>query len=197
MAMPRLTISVLVVSLIANAALAGVIGGRLLNHASSAPTPNMQYERYGPASDVVQAAWAKLPNEDRQALRAQLKQAWDAAAPDRQRLQESGREVAAAALVEPFDEARLRNALYVFQRREAMLQQRAQDILIGHLGKMPPEARSTAAVGLLTPFSARVQRRQEQQTKDAAGKAADAQGPANARPSAPASAGPPKTPSAP
>jgi hypothetical protein len=78
--------------------------------------------------------------------------------PDRQLLQEASRAVHDAAMQEPFDEVRLRGAMIVFQQRQQTMQHRAEDILISHLGKMPAEARATAAVGLLTPFSARVQR---------------------------------------
>ena len=83
-------------------------------------------------------------------------------ADERKRLTESGRHVYEAALGEPYDEARLRDAVAIFQIRERRLQETAEDILISHLGSMPPEARATAAAGLLTPFNARMQRADEQ-----------------------------------
>lgn len=147
----------LAVSLAANAVLIGVVGGRLAG--SSQPSAmEMEFERYGPTSDVVAAAWDQLPERDRVDLRKQLRDEWQAMEPERQRLQEAGRAVYEAALMEPFDEQLLRDAVVVFQHKEQRLQRRAEDILIRHLGEMPPEARATAAVGLLTPYSARVQR---------------------------------------
>jgi len=156
--MKRVGYVLLAVSLVANAGLVGVLTGRLLNQ-DAPQTVDMRFERYGPTSDVVQAAWAQLPEADRQELRGQLRQAWRDMSSDRRRLQEAGRAVYEAALREPFDETRLRNELIVFQQREQMMQHRAEDILISHLGGMPPDARATAAVGLLTPFNVRIQRR--------------------------------------
>jgi uncharacterized membrane protein len=156
----------LVASLALNAALLGVVGGRLLNGSSEdVASVNMEFARYGPASDVVQAAWAQLPEDDRVVLRKQLQASWEAMANDRKQLQETGRAVYLAALEEPFDETRLRNALIVFQHNEMRMQRGAEDILIRHLEGMPPEARATAAVGLLTPFNARAQRADQRAPK--------------------------------
>lgn len=147
----------LALSLAANAVLIGIVGGRLAG--SGAPAAmEMEFERYGPTSDVVAAAWAQLPERDRGELREQLVAEWRAMEPERERLQEAGRAVYEAALSEPFDEQKLRDAVVVFQHKEQRLQRRAEDILIRHLEDMPPEARATAAVGLLTPYNARVQR---------------------------------------
>lgn len=158
--MPSKTSLFLIGSLAVNAALLGVVGGRMLN-TKSAPEPTaaeMQLDRYGPTSDVVKAAWDQLPEADRIELRKQFRDQWVAMDGDRKQLAAAGKAVHAAAKAEPFDETALRNALMVFQQREQMLQGRAEDVLISHLGKMPPDARATAAVGLLTPFSARMQR---------------------------------------
>lgn len=153
----------LIVSLVANAALLGIVGGRLLSPAlPHEPSVELQLERYGPTSDVVNAAWAKLPEGDRTILRQQLRDSWVKMADERKRLSESGRHVYEAALAEPYDETRLRDAVAIFQMREKRLQELAEDILISHLGSMPAEARATAAVGLLTPFNARMQRADEQ-----------------------------------
>jgi uncharacterized membrane protein len=148
----------LIGSLAVNAALLGIVGGRMLNPANKEPSVQMQLERYGPTSDVVAAAWAQLPDSDRVVLRKQLKDRWTSLEGERKRLSEAGKAVYDAALAEPFDEGKLRDAVTIFQQREQRMQQSAEDILISHLGKMPPEARATAAVGLLTPFNARVQR---------------------------------------
>lgn len=153
----------LIASLVANAALLGIVGGRLLSPAprqEAAVAPDLELS--GPGSDVVDAAWAKLPEADRDILRQQLHESWEKMADERKRLTESGRHVYEAALGEPYDEARLRDAVAIFQIREKRLQEMAEDILISHLGSMPPEARATAAVGLLTPFNARMQRADEQ-----------------------------------
>lgn len=147
----------LAVSLAINAVLLGIVGGRLLGEQQPAAMA-MEFERYGPTSDVVSAAWEQLPEQDRAQLREQLRDEWRAMEPERQRLQDAGRAVYEAALEQPFDEARLRDAVVLFQHNEQRLQNRAEDILIRHLGEMPPEARATAAVGLLTPYNARVQR---------------------------------------
>ncbi|MBI1360904.1 MAG: periplasmic heavy metal sensor [Alphaproteobacteria bacterium] len=143
----------LIASLAANAALLGVVGGRLLN--DDRPTRTLSNR---PSNDVVQAAWAQLPDAERVDLRKELHSAWIDMKPDRQKLQEASKAVHDAAMEEPFDETRLRGAMIVFQQRQQMMQHRAEDILISHLGKMPADARATAAVGLLTPFSARIQR---------------------------------------
>ena len=62
-------------------------------------------------------------------------------------LQDASKAVHDAALTEPLDEVRLRGAMIVFQQRQQTMQHRAEDILISHLGKMPAQARATAAVG--------------------------------------------------
>lgn len=153
----------LIVSLVANAALLGIVAGRLLSPALlHEPSVELQLERYGPTLDVVNAAWAKLPESDRAILRQQLRDSWVKMADERKRLSDSGRHVYEAALAEPYDETRLRDAVAIFQMREKRLQELAEDILISHLGSMPAEARATAAVGLLTPFNARMQRADEQ-----------------------------------
>ena len=158
--MPSKTSLFLIGSLAVNAALLGVVGGRMVGSAPK-ETPSavqLQLERYGPTSDVVAAAWAKLPDADRKELRKQLRDRWVSLEGERNKLREAGQAVYEAAKSEPFDEARLRDAVTIFQQREYRMQQSAEDILIGHLGRMPSEARATAAVGLLTPFNARMQR---------------------------------------
>jgi uncharacterized membrane protein len=156
----------LVVSLVTNAVLIGVVGGRLLSPSQPGePTVQMQLERYGPTSDVVNAAWRQLPEGDRTVLRQELRERWVAMSVERKRLSDAGRRVYEAAFEEPFDETELRDAVALFQLRENRLQQAAEDILISHLGKMPREARATAAVGLLTPFNARMQRADDQKPR--------------------------------
>lgn len=160
---------VLIASLVANAVLIGVVGGRLLSPPQpSEPTVQMQLERYGPMSDVVDAAWKQLPEADRTALRQELRERWAAMGDERKRLSDAGKRVYDAAFEEPFDETKLRDAVALFQLRENRMQQAAEDILISHLGKMPRDARATAAVGLLTPFNARMQRANGQKPKDGA-----------------------------
>jgi uncharacterized membrane protein len=154
--MPSRLALFLIGSVALNAALLGVVGGNLLNKEKRPSGPPSQ--RTMPTSDVVQAAWAQLPEAERIDLRKELRDQWIAMKPDRQLLQEASRAVHDAAMTEPLDEVRLRGAMIVFQQRQQTMQHRAEDILISHLGKMPAEARATAAVGLLTPFSARVQR---------------------------------------
>jgi uncharacterized membrane protein len=178
--MPSRTTVILAVSLALNAALIGVAAGGMLNP-KRAPAADMRFERYGPTSDVVQAAWAQLPDDDRQELRKQLREQWQAMAPDRERLKAAGKAVYDAALADPFDETRLRDALIVFQWREAVMQGRAEDILIKHLKNMPPEARATAAVGLLTPFNARMQRADRPRGAAADGAEPDARARSEAR----------------
>jgi uncharacterized membrane protein len=165
--MPSKTSLFLIGSLAVNAALLGVVGGRLVN-APKEPSVQMQLERYGPTSDVVSAAWAQLPDSDRKELRKQLRDRWVSLEGERNKLREAGQVVYEAAKAEPFDEAKLRDAVTIFQQREYRMQQSAEDILIGHLGRMPPEARATAAVGLLTPFNARMQRTDRPKTPDGA-----------------------------
>ena len=147
----------LALSVAANAVLIGIVVGRLAGGGQPSAM-EMEFERYGPTSDVVAAAWEQLPQRDREDLSKQLRDEWRAMEAERQRLQDSGRAVYEAALKEPFDEQELRDAVVVFQHKEQRLQRRAEDILIRHLEGMPAEARATAAVGLLTPYNARVQR---------------------------------------
>lgn len=147
----------LALSVAANAVLIGIVVGRLVGGGQPSAM-EMEFERYGPTSDVVAAAWEQLPERDRDDLSKQLRDEWRAMEPERQRLQDAGRAVYEAALKEPFDEQELRDAVVVFQHKEQRLQRRAEDILIRHLEGMPAEARATAAVGLLTPYNARVQR---------------------------------------
>jgi uncharacterized membrane protein len=157
--MPSKLTLVVIASVALNLALLGIVGGRLLSPAGAGePTVRMQLERYGPTSDVVAAAWSQLPESDRVELRNQLRGSWVAMADERRRLSEAGKAVYEAAFAEPFDENKLRDAVAIFQVREKDLQQNAEDLLISHLGRMPREARATAAVGLLTPFNARMQR---------------------------------------
>ena len=80
----------------------------------------------------------------------------------RNQIDENLKRVYSAALAEPFDEARLRDAVGIFQLRESRMQRSAEDILISHLRQMPPAARATAAVGLLTPFHGQVERAGEE-----------------------------------
>lgn len=154
--MARTLQTLLVISALANVALLGVVGARFLRPDGPA---GGESGRERPSSDVVRAAWGQLPEEDRTALRAELREQWRSMAPDRERLAAAGRAVRDAALIEPFDETRLRNALIVFQQREQIVRMRAEDVLISHLGRMPPEARATAAEGLLTPANTRLERR--------------------------------------
>ena len=171
--MPSRVKIILIGSLALNAALVGIVVGRWLTPKSDEPTVQMQLERYGPTSDVVAAAWAQLPEADRTQLRTQLRESWVAMGDDRRRLSEAGKAVYEAALAEPFDENRLREAVSIFQLRETKLQRLAEDILISHIGRMPPQARATAAVGLLTPFNARMQRADGKDAPRGEGRAGD------------------------
>jgi uncharacterized membrane protein len=182
--MPSKTSLFLIGSLALNAALLGIVGGRLLAPASTEQTVQMQLERYGPTSDVVAAAWAQLPETDRTELRKQLRESWVAMEDERKRLREAGEVVYIAALSEPFDSNKLRDAVAIFQLRERHLQENAENILISHLGKMPPQARATAAAGLLTPFNARMQRA-DRGKKDGAPKVAPPPSEAPVKPASP------------
>lgn len=166
----------LIGSLALNAALLGIVGGKFAGGSRSVPEVNMEFERYGPTSDVVAAAWEQLPDNHREKLQVQLVDQWNDMEPERKRLHDAGTAVYQAALAEPFDKTELRNTVVVFQSIETRLQRNAEDILINYLGKMPPEARATAAVGLLTPFSARSRRADEGQEAPAS----DGGGAANA-----------------
>ena len=80
----------LIGSIALNAALLGIVGGRLLSPSSQEPNVQMQLERYGPTSDVVAAAWSELPEADRTELRTQLRESWVAMKDERKRLREAG-----------------------------------------------------------------------------------------------------------
>ena len=154
----------LIGSLAVNAALLGIVGGRLVNGQAAAKEPSViaQLDRYGPTANVVRDAWAQLPEEDRVVLRKELRDSWVSLEGERKRLSDAGKAVFNAALGEPYEEGKLRDAVTIFQTRERALQQAAENILISHLRKMPADARATAAVGLLTPFNVRMQRTGEQ-----------------------------------
>lgn len=154
--MPSKTSLFLIASLAINAALLGVVGGQIVNKQQRRPPVESQNNR--PPQSEVMAAWAQLPDADRTELRKQLRDSWNALDADRKRLSEAGKTVHDVAMKEPFDDVALRDALTIYQQRQRRMQESAEDILISHLGKMPAEARATAAVGLLTPFNARVQR---------------------------------------
>ena len=156
--MPSRFTIVLIGSLALNAALVGIVVGRWLTPKPDTQAAQMQLERYGPTSDVVKAAWDQLPEADQQELGQQLREYWVAMTDERRRLGEAGKAVYNAALADPYDEAKLRDAVAIFQMREKKLQSIAEDILISHMESMPPQARATAAAGLLTPFNARMQR---------------------------------------
>jgi uncharacterized membrane protein len=145
----------LIASLAINAALLGVVGGGLLNKQHK-PGSEAQSDR--PPQSEVAAAWAQLPDADRAELRKRLRDGWNAMEGDRKLLAESGKNVHDIATSEPFDGNRLRDALTIYQQRQRRMQESAEDILISYFSKMPPAARGTAAVGLLTPFNARMQR---------------------------------------
>jgi uncharacterized membrane protein len=155
--MPSKLSMILIASLAVNAALLGVVGGQLVNK-QNRPRPEMAGARPAPPPSDVQAAWAQLPETDRAELRKQFQERWVAFEKDRKVLSEAGKAVHDVAKAEPFDEVKLRDALTIYQWRQERWQRSAEDILISHLGKMPPDARATAAVGLLTPFNQRVQR---------------------------------------
>lgn len=153
----------LVASLTVNAVLLGVVAGRWLSPPSAhEPTIETQLDKYGPTSSVVDDAWSQLPAEDKLVLKKQLRESWLTMAKEREQLDQAGKRVYEAALAEPLDESRLRDAVAIFQLRESRMQRSAEDILISHLRKMPPAARATAAVGLLTPFHGQVQRGEEE-----------------------------------
>src|SRR6185295_18276962 len=154
--MPSKTSLFLIASLAVNAALLGIVGGQVVNKQQRRPPPEMQSNR--PPQSEVMAAWAQLPDTDRTELRKQLRDSWSALEGDRKRLSDAGKAVHDVAMAEPFNDTALRDALTIYQQRQRRMQESAEDILISHLGKMPAEARATAAVGLLTPFNARVQR---------------------------------------
>jgi uncharacterized membrane protein len=179
----------LIGSLAVNAALLGIVGGRFVNGQASAKEPSViaQLDRYGPTADVVRDAWAQLPEEDRIVLRKELRESWVSLDGERKRLSEAGKAVFNAALGEPYDEGKLRDAVTIFQTRERALQQAAENILISHLRKMPADARATAAVGLLTPFNVRMQRTGEQRKEEGkpGGKEGKGPGPLPAPPAAP------------
>jgi uncharacterized membrane protein len=188
--MPSKTSLFLIGSLAVNAALLGIVGGRLLNSQNVAKEPSVvaQLDRYGPTANVVRDAWAQLPDEDRTVLRKELRDSWVSLEGERKRLSEAGKAVFNAALTEPFDDGQLRDAVTIFQTRERALQQAAENILIRHLGKMPADARATAAVGLLTPFNVRMQRSAEEQKregKDGKGDGKRREGPPVAPPQSP------------
>lgn len=155
--MPSRLSIVLIASLAVNAALLGVVGGQLVNK-QGRTTADAAAPRPAPPASDVQAAWAQLPEADRDELRKQFRVRWVALEKDRRLLSDAGKAVHDVATAEPFDEIKLRDALTIYQVRQERMQRSAEDILISHLGKMPPEARATAAVGLLTPFNQRVQR---------------------------------------
>lgn len=146
----------LIASVALNAALLGVVGGRLANGAGGPPPPESVIRTTPPPRTVpaeVQAAWAKLPESDRAVLGQQFAELWDAKEEEVNRLIKATRRVAELARQEPFSESELRNAVVVYRHSYAGFQDGVDDVLISHLDKMPPDAREIAARGLLAPYS--------------------------------------------
>ena len=146
----------LIGSVALNAALLGVVGGRLVSGANGTPPPESVIRTTPPPRAVpaeVQAAWAKLPESDREVLGRQFAELWDAKGEEVRRLIDATRRVAELARQEPFVESDLRNAVVVYRHSYAGFQDGVDDVLISHLDKMPPDAREIAARGLLAPYS--------------------------------------------
>ena len=88
--MPSRMSLILIGSLAVNAALIGIVAGQMLN---KKPASEMDVARYGPASDVVMAAWDQLPAADRTELSTQFKERWKALDGDRKQLSAAGKAV--------------------------------------------------------------------------------------------------------
>jgi uncharacterized membrane protein len=145
----------LVGSLALNAALIGVVGGRMFSRGEPAEiATSYQAPGWRPISLAVQDAWSKLPESDRIELGAQFKVLNRETETVSARLKESASRIADMARQEPFDSEALRDTVVVYRHLQSGLQERVDDTLVGHLGKMPPDAREVAARGLLTPYYA-------------------------------------------
>ena len=148
----------LIGSLALNAALVGVVAGRWLTPRADDAGSSAVVAQDGADPDVMTTAWGQLSEPDRAELRQQLRASWAAMSDNRRRLAEAGRAVYESALAEPFDEARLREAVAIFRLRQTTLEGVVETVLIRHLSGMPPGARARAATGLLTPFYGRMLR---------------------------------------
>jgi hypothetical protein len=150
----------LIGSLALNAALLGIVGGRMAQPGACRTDVQMQLERYGPTADVVAAAWDSCRRLTGRSCANSCASSWVAIMEgERKRLRRSGREcLQRGAWPNRSTKPGCATPSRIFQLREKHLQDNAEDILISHLGKMPPQARATAATGLLTPFNARMQR---------------------------------------
>jgi uncharacterized membrane protein len=105
-----------------------------------------------PISAEVSAAWAKVPEADRKEMGAQFGELRKVTMAENERMEDAAKRIAEIARTEPYDGGALRDTVVVYRHIQQGLQQRVDDILISHLAKMPPEARETAARGLLTPY---------------------------------------------
>jgi uncharacterized membrane protein len=153
--MPNKLQIALIVSIAANAALLGIVGGRMVVQAKPPQEASEELPRegsYRPVSSTVQAAWAQLPQDDRIVLRDQFRALGRDSTAVTKKLQASAARIAEIARTEPFDGEQLRDIVVVYRHLQAGQQERVDDILVSHLEHMPPEAREIAARGLLTPY---------------------------------------------
>ncbi len=145
----------LIVSIAVNAALLGIVGGRMVVKAAPQSAVSGELPRegtYAPVSATVQAAWAQLPRDDRVVLRDQFRELGRDSAAMTKKLRASAARIAEIARTEPFDGDGLRDLVIVYRHLQASQQERVDNILVSHLEEMPPEAREIAAWGLLTPY---------------------------------------------
>lgn len=142
--------------LVASAVLNAVLLGMMVKR-SEASQPAAQAsprsESVRPVSAEVQAAWSKVPEQDRKEMGKQFAQLREATVDDYKRLMEASNRVAETAGRDPFNERDLRDAVVVYRHFYSGLQTGVDNVLISHLGKMPADAREVAARGLLTPYS--------------------------------------------
>lgn len=136
--MPRWARITLIVSLAANLAIAGVVGGALLRG------PDRDRPLYLPI-DGFRAISEAMPQTARDALRQDLRGRRDEIRNTRQALQETHRAFISAVRAEPFSAEAVNAVLDEQADRWQQFSNRNREMLVRHIARMSPEARAQFA----------------------------------------------------
>ncbi len=136
--MPRWAKITLIVSLAANLAVVGIVGGALLRG------PDRDRPLFLPI-DGFRAISEAMPEAERDALRRDLRGRRDEIRETRRMLQESHMAFIAAVRAEPFSPEAVSSVLDEQAGRWQQFSSRNRDMLVRHIAQMSPEARAQFA----------------------------------------------------
>ncbi|MEM6627234.1 MAG: periplasmic heavy metal sensor [Pseudomonadota bacterium] len=126
----------LAVSLALNAALVGLVGGRIL-----AGPPPAAYETRDDRANERRRVFEDLSPSQRRALRRDLMQVWRGADAERRAIGEARRAAQAAASADPYDREALESALAAQRAAEEALKARIHTAITGRLDELSPKDR--------------------------------------------------------